>query len=126
MYDVATRQNSPQDQLEALQKLITLDKPSNSKNYYASYIHISDSLKKAEKVVQNKYAKIKYDSEINREENLQLKIVNVNPIPTVEYPTPAKRPMSSRLSAEKLQSKFKVLMPGWREELESCVDELRD
>ena len=56
--------------------------------------------------------------------NLQLKIENVNPIPTVDYPTPAKRPMSSRLSTEKLQIKFKVLMPDWSEELKSCIEEL--
>ncbi|MBG7630967.1 MAG: hypothetical protein IZT56_11110 [Bacteroidetes bacterium] len=78
MYDVANSQKSPQDQLEALQKLLVLDNASESKKHYTSYIQISDSLKMAEKEVQNKYAKIKYDSEINREDNLQLKIVGVH------------------------------------------------
>lgn len=58
--------------------------------------------------------------------NLHLKIKNVNPIPTTDYPTPAKRPMSSRLSTEKLQNKFNVLLPDWKREVELCIEELRD
>ena len=39
-------------------------------------MRISDSLNNAEKTAKNKFAKIKYDSEKNREDNLQLKIYN--------------------------------------------------
>ena len=76
MYDIAKKLNSAQDQMEALQKLIELDNFNNSKKYYTTYIHISDSLKNVQNEVQNKYVKIKYDSDLNREENLELKIVN--------------------------------------------------
>tara|TARA_R110001583_G_scaffold68241_1_gene194397 strand:- start:1141 stop:3081 length:1941 start_codon:yes stop_codon:yes gene_type:complete len=74
MYQLASCQKSPRDQLEALQKLINLDSSSKIRGYYTSYIRISDSLVVAEKQVENKFAKFKYDSEKNREENLKLKI----------------------------------------------------
>lgn len=74
MYNLANRQQIPLDQLEALKMLIELEDSDTTKDYYNSYIKINDSLVDAEKSVQNKYAKVKYDSEKNREENLQLKI----------------------------------------------------
>ena len=74
MYKLASSQKSPQDQLEALQKLIDLDKNQHVKEYSSSYIRISDSLNDAERRAKNKYAKIKYDSERNREKNLNLKV----------------------------------------------------
>lgn len=76
MYELANQQKSPQDQLEALQKLIKLDNSSKVKEYYSSYIRINDSLEGAKSRVKNKFAKIKYDSEKNREDILQLKISN--------------------------------------------------
>ncbi len=78
MNQMSIRQKSPRDQLEALQKLIKLDNSLRIKGYFTEYIRISDSLISAEKHAENKFAKIKFDSEKNREENLQLKIVNAN------------------------------------------------
>jgi len=74
MYQLASSQKSSQDQLEALQKLIKLDNSVKLKEYYAAYIRISDSVSNADKQVKNRFAKIKYDSKKNREENLLLKI----------------------------------------------------
>ncbi len=76
MLGIATTLKSPPDQLEALQKIIKLDNSPKVKEYYISYIHISDSINNAEKSAKNKFAKLEYDSEKNREENLQLKIVS--------------------------------------------------
>ncbi len=75
MYHIATLQKSPQDQLEALQKLINLENSNKSKEYYTRYVKISDSLNVAEQNALNKFAKLKYDSKKNRDENLQLKIL---------------------------------------------------
>ncbi|MDO9274759.1 MAG: hypothetical protein Q7T92_04310 [Lutibacter sp.] len=75
MYHIATRQKSPQDQLEALQKLINLENSNKTKEYYTRYVKISDSLKEADQNALNKFAKLKYDSKKNRDENLQLKII---------------------------------------------------
>ena len=76
MYNLACRQKSPRDQLEALQKLINLENPLKVKEYYTSYIRINDSINNSEKQAKNKFAKLKYDSEKNREDNLKLKIAN--------------------------------------------------
>ena len=75
MYHIATLQKSPQDQLEALQRLISLENSNKSKEYYLRYVKISDSLKEVEQNALNKFAKLKYDSKKNRDENLQLKII---------------------------------------------------
>lgn len=75
MYNIATLQKSPQDQLEALQKLINLENSNKTKEYYTKYVKINDSLKEAEQNALNKFAKLKYDSKKNRDENLQLKIL---------------------------------------------------
>lgn len=75
MYNIATSQKSPQDQLEALQKLINLENSNKSKEYYTRYVKISDSLNEAEQNALNKFAKLKYDSKKNRDENLQLKMI---------------------------------------------------
>jgi len=76
MYKIAISQNSIQDQLMALQILIELDNASNIKKHYNAYVKINDSLNKAKSKAKNIFAKIKYDSEKNREENLNLKIVD--------------------------------------------------
>jgi signal transduction histidine kinase len=78
MYDVAIRQNSTPDQLEALQKLIALDNPVKAKEYYRRYLRLNDSLQNAKQIAKNQFAKIKYDSDKNREENSQLKISTAN------------------------------------------------
>ncbi|MDF1517818.1 MAG: hypothetical protein P1P79_07720, partial [Lutibacter sp.] len=75
MLHIATIQKSPQDQLEALQKLIELENTNKTKEYYTRYVKISDSINEAEQNALNKFAKLKYDSKKNRDENLQLKIL---------------------------------------------------
>ena len=47
---------------------------------------------------------------------------NVIPIPTSEYPTPAKRPAYSVLSNQKLQQTFGIAVPDWDKTLELCLD----
>jgi dTDP-4-dehydrorhamnose reductase len=48
----------------------------------------------------------------------------VVPIPTVEYPTPAKRPANSVLSSARLESAFGLAIPDWRRGLEESVSAL--
>ena len=43
-----------------------------------------------------------------------LKATNINPVPTSAFPTPAKRPLNSRLNTHKLQSTFGLHMPQWQ------------
>jgi dTDP-4-dehydrorhamnose reductase len=48
----------------------------------------------------------------------------LKPIPTTEYPTPAKRPLNSRLSTEKLKRMRGLIVPAWEESLILCMNEL--
>jgi len=44
---------------------------------------------------------------------LQVAADQVLPIPTRDYPTPARRPLNSRLSTAKLQKNFDLRLPDW-------------
>jgi dTDP-4-dehydrorhamnose reductase len=44
------------------------------------------------------------------------------PIPSSDYPTPAKRPLNSRLNNDKLERVFGVRLPDWNEALRLCMD----
>ncbi len=50
--------------------------------------------------------------------------VKVNDIKTVDYPTPAKRPLNSRLDCESLSRKFGIERLDWREELSEVMKEM--
>ena len=49
---------------------------------------------------------------------------DVLPIATADYPTPARRPMNSRLDGSKLAQAHGVVLPAWRSSLETCVARL--
>jgi dTDP-4-dehydrorhamnose reductase len=52
------------------------------------------------------------------------KLATIEPIPTAEYPTPAKRPANSRLDCSKLAQTFGWTMMPWQESLRQVVAEL--
>ena len=45
-------------------------------------------------------------------------------IPTSDYPTPAKRPLNSRLSTAKLQQRFGLHLPPWQQGVERMLNEI--
>ena len=47
-----------------------------------------------------------------------------SPIPTTEYPTPAIRPLNSRLDCGVTQDTFRIARPFWRDGLEAILREL--
>lgn len=49
----------------------------------------------------------------------------VNPVPSSEYPTPAKRPQYSVLDTSKFLKTFNIEIPDWRDSLEKCIAILR-
>ena len=49
---------------------------------------------------------------------------NVAPIPTSSYPTPAKRPLNSRLNTEKIESAFDLRMPNWQVHMDRMLEEI--
>jgi dTDP-4-dehydrorhamnose reductase len=48
----------------------------------------------------------------------------VYPIPTSQFPTPAKRPAYSVLDREKIQSVYNIKAREWKESLKECIDKL--
>lgn len=49
------------------------------------------------------------------------KDTKINPIRTSQYPTPAKRPMYSVLSKNKIKNNYGISIPYWRESLAKCM-----
>ncbi len=48
----------------------------------------------------------------------------VLPIPTSDYPTPARRPLNSRLSTAKLHAHFGLMLPHWQQGVERMLMEI--
>ena len=49
---------------------------------------------------------------------------NVKPITTADYPTPAKRPLNSRLATDRLERNVGLSMPSWALALRLCLEEI--
>lgn len=50
--------------------------------------------------------------------------VTVTPIPTTDYPTPAKRPLNSRMDCGATQRAFGIARPNWRDGLNMILEEI--
>jgi len=48
----------------------------------------------------------------------------ISPIPTSEYPTPAKRPHYSVMDKSKIKEAFNITIPHWRSSLKECLSKL--
>lgn len=48
----------------------------------------------------------------------------VSAIPTADYPTPAARPLNSRLAVEKIETALGIQMPSWQSQLALTVEEI--
>jgi len=49
---------------------------------------------------------------------------NVLPVPSTEYPTPAKRPFNSTMDTHKIAQDFHVELIDWQTSLETCIKKL--
>lgn len=54
----------------------------------------------------------------------ELKVSQINPIPTSSYPTPAQRPHNSRLDNRKLQQTFGLTLPHWQQGVVRMLTEI--
>jgi dTDP-4-dehydrorhamnose reductase len=61
---------------------------------------------------------------IHRTRHLRKNLPGIIAIPSQEYPTPARRPMNSRLDTSRLRRLLNVALPAWEEALSECVAEL--
>jgi len=76
MYHTATALESPDDRIEALQKVIKLSPPNGAKPYFQVYQQLSDSLQTVRAAARNQFAVVRYESEYNKAENLKLQQEN--------------------------------------------------
>jgi dTDP-4-dehydrorhamnose reductase len=53
-----------------------------------------------------------------------LKVTDIAPVPTSAFPTPAKRPLNSRLSTHKLQQAFGLVLPPWQQGVNRMLAEI--
>ncbi len=60
-----------------------------------------------------------------RDQGVDFKVsaADVLPVPTTEYPTPATRPLNSRLKTDKLQKTFNLTLPHWQKGVAHMLDE---
>jgi signal transduction histidine kinase len=72
MYLIAKKLISPDDRLEALQKLIKLSPLTATKQYFEFYENLSDSLQTVRNTAKNQFALIRYETEKSKADNLVL------------------------------------------------------
>jgi len=72
------------------------------------------------------YDYARYVLDYARQRDIELKIAEnaISAIPTRAYPTPAQRPLNSRLNIEKLQNQFDLKLPDWQLGVERMLAEV--
>ncbi|CAI2769234.1 tetratricopeptide repeat-containing sensor histidine kinase [Flavobacterium collinsii] len=73
-YNIATKLNSVDERLEALQILISNDHGPQTSKYVQKYFTLNDSIIKVRNNFKNKFAKIKYDAKKEKDENAKLRL----------------------------------------------------
>lgn len=73
-YNIATNLNSIDERLEALQILISNDHSPQTSKYVQRYFKLNDSIIKVRNNFKNKFAKIKYDAKVEKDENAKLRL----------------------------------------------------
>ena len=51
-------------------------------------------------------------------------VKDIAPVPTTAFPTPARRPLNSRLNTRKLQSQFALTLPHWQQGVDRLLSEI--
>ncbi|WP_318390416.1 dTDP-4-dehydrorhamnose reductase [Enterobacter sp.] len=59
-----------------------------------------------------------------KEAGIPLAIETLKAVPTTAYPTPARRPLNSRLNTEKFQHTFNLVLPAWDNGVKRMLNEL--
>ena len=62
--------------------------------------------------------------ELAKQKGQNLAVQTVKAIDTIAYPTPAKRPLNSRLNTTKLQTNFKLHLPDWKLGVAQVLEEI--
>lgn len=70
------------------------------------------------------YAKHVFAQAQQAQEAINIKAKEVLPIPTSQYPTPARRPHNSRLDCSRLQTVFGLKLPPWQQGVDRMLAEI--
>jgi dTDP-4-dehydrorhamnose reductase len=62
--------------------------------------------------------------EAARAAGMNLKVAHLLPIPSSEFPTPARRPLNSRLNCDRLRQEFGLVTPSWQAALADTLPTL--
>jgi dTDP-4-dehydrorhamnose reductase len=62
--------------------------------------------------------------EFAQQQGQPLKVAEINPIPSIQYPTPAKRPLNSRLATNRLTTTFGLSLPHWKQGVARMLNEI--
>jgi signal transduction histidine kinase len=84
-YKRSTDANIVDDRLLSLQLIIETSPENKLRKLALDYTHIKDSITKARQIAKNQFAKIKYDSKLDREENLRLKVLKAENAFEIEH-----------------------------------------
>lgn len=77
MYEIARKINSPDNQLEALQKLIKLSPSEQSRTYFDIYQKLEDSVQTTRSTAKNQFALIRYETEKHKADFLNAQAENI-------------------------------------------------
>ncbi|MFO1391226.1 MAG: dTDP-4-dehydrorhamnose reductase [Agitococcus sp.] len=62
--------------------------------------------------------------QVQQKQMVNLTVAKVCAIPSLAYPTPAKRPLNSRLSCQKLQQQFMIQLASWQDDVKDVLQQL--
>ena len=83
-YKTATKNKSIDGRTAALALLIQNNSADESKKFSILYLHLSDSINKVKQKAKNQFAKIRYDSKIEKAENADLKTQKIKDALVIE------------------------------------------
>jgi dTDP-4-dehydrorhamnose reductase len=72
----------------------------------------------------NGYARFVIDTARTLKPSLALAVQDVAPVPTSAFPTPATRPLNSRLNTAQLQRTFGLVLPDWQRGVRRMLSEI--
>ena len=70
------------------------------------------------------YAKHVLAQSVRMQQSIKIIAKDVDAIPTSAYPTPARRPLNSRLHTQKLQTTFGLALPAWQQGVDRMLSEV--
>ncbi|MCD0466537.1 tetratricopeptide repeat-containing sensor histidine kinase [Flavobacterium sp. ENC] len=72
-YEISIKDKFPTKRISFLSVLVHCSSGEDLKKYVLEYIHLTDSIREVRLKAKNQFAQIKYDSKLDKAENLQLK-----------------------------------------------------